>query len=37
MKQLLEEHPLVLMEAAVVERLRRSDEVRLHDTLVMRP
>ena len=33
----LEDHDLILMEAAVVERLRRSDEIGLHPTLVNAP
>ncbi|EMP54882.1 homocysteine S-methyltransferase [Marinobacter santoriniensis NKSG1] len=37
MKQLLEDNPMVLMEAAIVEQLRRSGEVRLHETLVNAP
>jgi len=37
MKQLLENKPFILMEAAIVEQLRRSGEVRLHDTLVNAP
>ncbi|MET0102777.1 MAG: homocysteine S-methyltransferase family protein [Sedimenticola sp.] len=37
MKKLLEDNPLVLMEAAIVEQLRRSGEVRLHETLVNAP
>ena len=37
MKQFLATHPFVLMEAAVIERLRRSGEVYLHDTLVNAP
>jgi S-methylmethionine-dependent homocysteine/selenocysteine methylase len=34
MKSLLEEHDLILTEAAIVERLRRSGRVELHPTLV---
>ena len=34
MKQLLEDNQLILMEAAIVEQLRRSRDVELHDTLV---
>lgn len=34
MKQLLANNPLILMEAAIVERLRRTDRVKLHETLV---
>jgi len=34
MKQLLENNKLILMEAAVVEQLRRSSDVQLHDALV---
>jgi len=37
MKQLLKNSPLILMEAAIVEQLRRSPEVHLHDTLVNAP
>lgn len=37
MKKLLEDNPMVLMEAAIVEQLRRSGEVRLHETLVNAP
>jgi len=29
MKSLVEDYPLILMEAAVVEQLRRTDKVRL--------
>jgi homocysteine S-methyltransferase len=35
--RLIENSPLVLMEAAVVEQLRRSNEVRLHDVLANAP
>jgi homocysteine S-methyltransferase len=34
MEQLLEEHNLILMEAAVVERLRRDSGIELHPNLV---
>ena len=34
MKQLLENSKLILMEAAIVEQLRRSRDIRLHGTLV---
>jgi S-methylmethionine-dependent homocysteine/selenocysteine methylase len=34
MRQLLDAHDLILMEAAVVERLRRDGKVALHPTLV---
>ncbi|MES9870047.1 MAG: homocysteine S-methyltransferase family protein [Sedimenticola sp.] len=37
MKKLLEDDQLVLMEAAIVEQLRRSGKVRLHETLVNAP
>jgi len=37
MKKLLENNPLILMEAAIVEQLRRSVTVRLHETLVNAP
>jgi S-methylmethionine-dependent homocysteine/selenocysteine methylase len=37
MKELLNQHPFILMEAAVVEQLRRSDQVHLHKTLVNAP
>jgi homocysteine S-methyltransferase len=37
MKQLLEQHKLILMEAAVVEQLRRSVDVDLHPHLVIAP
>lgn len=37
MKVLLENNRLVLMEAAIVEQLRRADGVRLHDRLVNAP
>lgn len=37
MQQLLEENPLVLMEAAINERLRRSADIRLHPDLVNAP
>lgn len=37
MKKLLENNPFILMEAAIVEQLRRSGEVRLHDSLVNAP
>jgi S-methylmethionine-dependent homocysteine/selenocysteine methylase len=37
MQQLLENHPMILMEAAIVEQLRRSDEIELHDRLVNAP
>ena len=33
MKSLFTEHPIVLMEAAIVERLRRAKEVQLHPML----
>ncbi|MGB5290077.1 MAG: homocysteine S-methyltransferase family protein [Lysobacterales bacterium] len=37
MQQILNDHKLVLMEAAIVELLRRSDEVELHPHLVNAP
>lgn len=37
MKKLLENNPFILMEAAIVEQLRRSGAVRLHETLVNAP
>ncbi|MES9955881.1 MAG: homocysteine S-methyltransferase family protein [Sedimenticola sp.] len=37
MKKLLEDNPLVLMEAAIVEQLRRTGKVRLHEKLVNAP
>ncbi|MCK7547888.1 homocysteine S-methyltransferase family protein [Marinobacter koreensis] len=37
MKKLLENNPFILMEAAIVEQLRRSGEVHLHETLVNAP
>lgn len=37
MKKLLSDHPLILMEAAIVERLRRAEDVSLHPTLVNAP
>ncbi|MCU7807288.1 MAG: homocysteine S-methyltransferase family protein [Candidatus Thiodiazotropha sp. (ex Semelilucina semeliformis)] len=37
MKQLLQNNQLILMEAAIVEQLRRSTDIRLHDTLVNAP
>lgn len=37
MKDLLEKHDLILMEGAVNERLRRSDKVVLHPSLVCAP
>ncbi len=37
MKQLLENNRLILMEAAIVERLRRNDSISLHPTLVHAP
>ena len=37
MIELLEEHRLILMEAAIVERLRRTDGVQLHETLLNAP
>jgi S-methylmethionine-dependent homocysteine/selenocysteine methylase len=37
MKTLLQQAPLILLEGAITERLRRGGEVRLHDTLVHAP
>lgn len=37
MQQLLKNHPLILMEAAIVEQLRRSGDMVLHDRLVNAP
>jgi S-methylmethionine-dependent homocysteine/selenocysteine methylase len=37
MKKLLSKYPFILMEAAIVEQLRRSKQVRLHDKLVNAP
>ncbi len=37
MKNILENNKLILMEAAIVEQLRRSDNVKLHQTLVNAP
>jgi len=37
MKDLLEQNKLILMEAAIVERLRRSSGIELHPTLVHAP
>ncbi|MCU7811526.1 MAG: homocysteine S-methyltransferase family protein, partial [Candidatus Thiodiazotropha sp. (ex Notomyrtea botanica)] len=37
MKQLLQNNQLILMEAAIVEQLRRSTDIQLHDTLVNAP
>lgn len=37
MKTFLSDHSLILMEAAIVERLRRDDRVSLHPTLVNAP
>ncbi len=37
MIELLDEHDLVLMEAAIVERLRRADGVQLHESLINAP
>ena len=37
MKQLLHDNPLILMEAAIIEPLRRSNEVCLHTSLVNAP
>ena len=34
MKTLLENHDLILMEAAIVERLRRAGRVALHPNIV---
>ena len=37
MKTLLDNNELVLMEASIVERLRRSNDIQLHPTLVQSP
>ena len=37
MKQLIEDFPLILMEAAIVEQLRRSDNIKLHKYLANAP
>lgn len=37
MKQLIEDSPLILMEAAIVEQLRRSGCLKLHQSLVNAP
>jgi len=37
MTELLANHALILMEAAIVEQLRRSDQVQLHDSLANAP
>jgi len=37
MKQFLESHRLILMEAAIVEQLRRSGDIALHKSLVNAP
>ncbi|WP_319526310.1 homocysteine S-methyltransferase family protein [uncultured Desulfosarcina sp.] len=37
MKKLIENNPLVLMEAAIVEQLRRSEKVQLHGLLANAP
>ena len=37
MEHLLDSHDLILMEAAIVEPLRRNDQVELHPTLVNAP
>ncbi len=37
MKQLLANNPFILMEGAIVERLRRPGQVHLHDTLLNAP
>ena len=37
MQRLFEKHPLILMEAAIVEQLRRCDDIQLHDRLVNAP
>ncbi len=37
MKKLLEDHGFILMEASIVERLRRSGHVRLHPSLAHAP
>jgi len=37
MKSIIEKHNLILMEAAIVERLRRDSSIRLHPNLVHAP
>ena len=37
MKSILEKHDLILMEAAIVERLRRANDISLHPDLVHAP
>lgn len=37
MQQFIDNHPLILMEAAVVEQLRRAEGIELHPTLVNGP
>jgi S-methylmethionine-dependent homocysteine/selenocysteine methylase len=37
MEDFLKSHPLIIMEAGVVERLRRDDSIELHPTLVNAP
>jgi len=37
MKQLFENHELVLMEAAIVEQLRRASDIVLYNTLFNAP
>lgn len=37
MQQLIENHSFILMEGAIVEQLRRSGKVQLHETLVNAP
>lgn len=37
MNTLLENHPLILLEGAITERLRRGGDVQLHNTLVHAP
>ena len=37
MKSFIEKHDLILMEAAIVEQLRRADGIRLHPNLVHGP
>ncbi|MCU7818377.1 MAG: homocysteine S-methyltransferase family protein, partial [gamma proteobacterium symbiont of Lucinoma myriamae] len=37
MQQIIDNNRLVLMEAAIVERLRRSSDIKLHDELIHAP
>ena len=37
MEKVIRDNPMVLMEAAIVEQLRRSKQVQLHDLLANAP